>query len=398
MKLEPNDKLNADKEESSRIDPVLRHPKKDNKKTDAAWQRMVAAMQQEQPSAQWAAWDASDSLQQPSTLAAHAKEGKMDQRTSDMEKFHENKTQEKVSRRWMSRGMRRWSAAAAAVLVVAVTLSTPVGNKALASILGQFRMEQVTEVNQEDLEQLFNKIFQDGASEQAINRYGTFRVVTGKENRNDNMKADAAAQSVGFPLVPESITGKQDNYYVSSSNSIEFTLHVNEMNNTMKNLGATYLFPESVDGKKITLTNSPSVHYTIFNNADTDEERREAYADLSQLKAPNITVEDGVDLEEAMKAVLQFPLLPSQVRESLERSQFLTTGNLPLPVITEGTSKEKIISGTKVLITEQSYKTNTTKQATWVKDGIMNQFTINLDKERNQKDFFDQKLEELVHA
>ena len=44
---------------------------------------------------------------------------------------------------------RKWLSGTVAASVLAVTLFTPVGNQALAAILGKFRMEQVTVVQEE---------------------------------------------------------------------------------------------------------------------------------------------------------------------------------------------------------------------------------------------------------
>ncbi|GGA32465.1 hypothetical protein [Paenibacillus physcomitrellae] len=288
---------------------------------------------------------------------------------------------------------RKWTALAAAAAVAAVVTVTPAGNKALASILGQFRMEQVTEVNEKDMEQLFNSVFQSGISDKEINRFGTFTVETGKGY--GELTAQEAIKEAGVPMLPESVTGKQQHIYVSPGSKLSLTMKVNEINKVMKQLGASKLFPSSIDGKTITLESSPIVYYDVALGS------KDIVGNLSQTRVPSVSIDDTADVHEAIEAVIQFPLLPQQLKESLQQSQFLTTGEIPLPVFTEnGTQTQQIAIGqTKVLLNTHHYQDSKQLEAIWVKDGSLYTYNIYVNNEQTGVDQqFRTKLQELVEA
>ncbi|ANS76888.1 hypothetical protein AWM70_21800 [Paenibacillus yonginensis] len=288
---------------------------------------------------------------------------------------------------------RKWTALAAAAAVAAVVTVTPAGNKALASILGQFRMEQVTEVNEKDMEQLFNSVFQSGISDKEINRFGTFTVETGKGY--GELTAQEATKEAGVPMLPESVTGKQQHIYVSPGSKLSLTMKVNEINKVMKQLGASKLFPTSIDGKTITLESSPIVYYNVaLGNKDI-------VGNLSQTRVPSVSIDDTADVHEALEAVIQFPLLPQQLKESLQQSQFLTTGEIPLPVFTQdGTQTQQIAIGqTKVLLNTHHYQDSKQLEAIWVKDDSLFTYSIYINNEQTGAEKqFRTKLQELVEA
>ncbi|WP_339279283.1 hypothetical protein NYE40_02830 [Paenibacillus sp. FSL W8-1187] len=375
-------------------------------RTDRAWERLMQAMEQEPISPAWTELERqaeareealrAEQKEQAAGLARLEEERKMNER---MEETRMDAGTEKTAprARRMSGRARRWMAGAAAAAVVVTAVATPMGNKALAALLGQFRMEQVTEVNEADLQQLFNSVFSEGVSEEAVNRYGEFKVETGS-SRGEMSRAEAE-QAAGFALLPESLAGKQDKIYLSASQNLSIKLDVEEINATMKQLGATKLFPASVDGKKLTLAIGPSVNYSF--------EADGMNLNVQQMKAPVVDVEAGVDLEDAVEAVLQFPLMPEQLKQSLSSSRLLTNGELPLPVFTDGNSKaERLqIGGVPVLVTERNYgDNNLNKEATFVKNGVMTIASMYQNVEegpmtREQAQaWFAKQLEELVGA
>lgn len=274
-----------------------------------------------------------------------------------------------AARRVRNGRMRRWTAAAVVAATVLAVTVTPAGSKALASILGTFRMEKVTEVNQADMEQLFNSVFQSGVTDEQINRYGEFRVKTGTQS--GGYSRDQAEALTGVKLLPESQANDGDTFYVSADSEISLKLNVKEINKTMRQLGATKLFPSSVDGKEVTLVTEPAVNYMVkLNGIDEGVQ-------ISQMKAPKVKVDPSVDVQDALDTVLQFPLLPEALRNSLSAGNLLENGELPLPVMTEGQSTRLEIDGVPVILTENSYGDHYHSwNAIWVKDGIMTTATV----------------------
>lgn len=381
--------------------------------TDAAWQRLMNALEQESQNDYWAQADRSGGMQALAQavpqegFAAYKGQKEFIQAQgpavnegafADAGMKRENATSDSLpaptpSRPRRGRRARKWIALAAAAAVAVTVVITPAGNQALASILGQFRMEQVTEVNEKDMEQLFNSVFQSGISEQEINRFGTFTVETGKDL--GEMSVTEATAAAGVPELPEAVTGKQQHIYVSPDSKLSLKMNVEEINKVMKQLGASKLFPSSIDGKTITLESSPTVYYDVPLGENTIS------GSLSQTRVPSVALDDTADVQEALDAVIQFPLLPQQLKTSLQQSQFLTTGEIPLPVFTEsGAQSEQVAVGqTKVLLNTRHYQNAKQIEATWVKDGVLYNYNVYFNKEQAAtEEQFRTKLQELVEA
>lgn len=361
--------------------------------TDKAWERIRKTLEQEPASAAWealerrtmeagqeglradhavhpapaeelvkaAAGDAARAVQpQPDSTPASGEAAAVSGPAAVMKKAEAPA----AARRVRNGRLRRWTAAAVVAATVLAVTVTPGGSKALASILGTFRMETVTEVNEADMEQLFNSVFQSGITEEQINRYGEFHVKTGTQSGGHSR--DQAEALTGVQLLPGSQTGDGDTFYVSADSEISLKLNVKEINKTMKQLGAEKLFPSSVDGKEVTLVTEPAVNYML--KLDGIDEG----VQISQMKAPKVKVDPSVDVQDALDTVLQFPLLPEALRSSLSAGTLLENGELPLPVVTQGQSTRLEIDGVPVILTENSYGDNYHAwNAIWVKDGIM---------------------------
>jgi len=339
-----------------------------NEQLDDAWLRMQERMKHEPASAQWAAYA------QRSRRAAESKtEHEPPQAANSVHKaFGAASMQlsppadaQGTARRtwsdWLTR-QKRWIAGTAAALVLGVTLATPAGNQVLASLLNQFRMEQITAVEQQDLEKLFNSI---GASESTMNQYGEFAHFSKGEYASystieelqDNIERDI--------WIPDAFRSEeQQNLHigVSPSRTITMKVNVNEINDTMKRLGADKLLPVSIDGKSITLTAGRAISFDLYN-----DETATSYT-LTQQPAPTVSVEAGVPLEEVLEAVLHFPLLPTQLKQDLQQSHMLNNGSAPLPVVLPDGYEAIRIANTKVLVTD-SNATDGYYSAVWENDG-----------------------------
>ncbi|OXM14924.1 hypothetical protein [Paenibacillus herberti] len=382
-------------------------------RTDKAWERLMMTLGEEQPSPAWAKLEQFDD---ESRMINQMEQGRESNREGNITMNNNEKLASvqnegtanglqqvaaaKPRKRRMSGRARGWVAGAAAALVVVTAVATPLGNKALAAILGQFRMEQVTEVRESDLQVLFNSVFTEGVSEEAVSRFGEFKIETGVST-SDKLDQKQAAKMAGFELLPESVTGPQKNFYGDGGRSLQLKLNVGEINKTMKQLGAKKLMPESVDGKNLTLKIEPSVWF----NADANGMN----LNITQQKAPSVEMDSSVGLEDAVDAVVNFPLLPGPLKDSLQNSMLLTNGQLPLPVPTNEDSKsERLqIGGTFVIVSERNYgdNDNYVKEATWVKNGVLTQVSLyvnakeqpDLNKEQVANEFRS-KLQELVGA
>jgi hypothetical protein len=264
---------------------------------------------------------------------------------------------------------RKWVSGIAAASVLAVTLITPAGNQALAAILNKFHMQQMTVVKEDELQQMMNTIFTDGESREAINKFGAISRKSGTINGEYTLK-DAEQLLNRKLIVPSNFDPNNEKVHVLASNDLTMTLKVDEVNKTLKRLGATKLLPSSIDGKPITLKLGEDVSLS----KQVQMNGKSYYYNFSQLAVPVIEVDPSIPVSEALEAVIQFPLIPDSIKYSLKQSGVLDGGNVPLPVVTSGDAEKLTIQGVEVVLTVNIYgnkeagNTSSYYMATWIKN------------------------------
>ncbi|MBB3111883.1 hypothetical protein FHS18_003951 [Paenibacillus phyllosphaerae] len=364
--------------------------KEEQARTAEAWKKLQAKLTAEPMSPKWADWPAA---KQEEAIPMHVQNREHRQATPETNMNERSEPvasadapQRRAPRRKWS-GRRRFGAVAAACVIFGVVASTPLGDKALAAILDQFRMQDVTVVQEEDLRSMYQVFTDDQSLRESMNKYGEFTVERGK-TEGEYTPAEAAKQ-LGYDLIHKELLPANAKVYVSPSETMTFKLNVSEVNQTLKRLGATALLPESVDGKPITLTVPEQVQFNL-NGADSNE-----WAYLSQLKVPFVKVDPSIDVEEAIEAVMNFPLLPDYLKENLKRSRILA-GTIPMPVITGDAKSEKLTVGEHTVVVEEfNYGDNNTRyRATWIQDDQLISFEGG--ERYMEKDAFLSKLKELA--
>lgn len=345
---------------------------------DAAWTKLQSKLAQEPVQPQWSRWSEQMTTGAAAPLTAAitgesaaapslSPEPNIGPRASRPGSDSAGKKTSGSFAVWMQRN-KKWVASAAAVGVIAVTIATPSGNQALAAILNKFRMQQLTVVQEEDLQAILSGAFGDGKERESINKFGTFSQTSGKSV--GEVDASEAAKLLGHKLViPSDYSTKNNNFYVSPTNSITFNMNVDEVNKAMKRLGATKLLPDSVDGKPITLEMGAAVH--LYVPVDPEEKIDSKGYSFTQMTLPTITVDPSIPVAEALDAVLQFPLLPSNLKESLQTAGILQGGSVPLPIIENGQVEKIKVEGMDVIVSTNLYNQGKKAyySATWVKQG-----------------------------
>lgn len=356
--------------------------------TKAAWERLQKQLVKEPVNAQWVRWSKQENeanskkrKENEGSLVTFesAKNANVDSANSYIDKLTGSLLTEFPAKAYKGRLLlnwmkcySKWLSGAVAASVLAVTLFTPVGNLALASILSKFRMEEVTVVQEDDIERMMNGVFTEGRSQDAINKFGIFSHTTGSLNGEYSL-ADAEKLLNRKLIVPKEWNFDQHKLYISPSSEITLTLHVDEINKALQRLGAKKLLPESIDGKPVKLIFGEN----IIISKEVKIEGVLRYTSFSQSTAPAVEVDPSIPLQEAINAVLQFPFLPDYLKDSLKSSGALDNGNLPLPVIAKGTVEKQTIEGIQVLMTQQAFDRsgdskavkNTYYNLTWVKNG-----------------------------
>lgn len=329
--------------------------------TEAAWERFSEKVKEEPVNPVWQKWEnhdwngnaewtaAADASAVPAATAEHAAAAPAER----------TETAKRSKPRW-TKG-RKWTAAVAGTAAAVILLSTPLGSTAMASLLNQFRMEKPTIVQEEDLRSLFYAVAGDGTTSEAINRFGEFTISNG--TLQGELPLGDVSSELGFePVRAEFLPETLEKVYVSPSQRISMKMDVGVINDTMKKLGAETLMPQSVDGREVTLDIPETVSYNLYSE-------KNGWASLMQSNVPVVTVDPGVDVKEALQAILDFPLLPEHLKTSLKQSGVLA-GELPFPVFAaQGNTDQVQIAATTVMLQTQEYGGGDQHSAMWIKNG-----------------------------
>lgn len=359
----------------------------EKQRLDDAWRKMQDRLEKDPPSANWTAF--SEKLRQGAGPASEEERPSADQASQPASPRLSAPpaavphTPRRTWPEWLHR-QRRWLAGAAAAAAFALTLGTPAGNEALASLLSQFRMEQLTVVEEQDLRNLFQSI---GVTDSTMNQYGEFsHASSGEYTTYGSIEAlkEAAGQDI---VVPAWFQGDEQHLSigVTPSRTITMKVKVNEINDTMRKLGADTLLPASIDGKRITLTLGSAIHLDQYRPST------EGYSSLTQRPVPTLAVEEGVPLAEALEAVLRFPLIPAELKQELRQSQVLDSGSAPLPIVMPSGYEPVRIGNTEVLLIDRGAAEGH-YGAAWAKNGRLFTFTGTFP----DRDAFTAALTELV--
>lgn len=364
---------------------------KDKQSTDEAWAKLQSQLASEPVNPRWAAWG-QDTVKESGIL------GNVEEDTSvvyGLTQLEQNLEQDNLTsssgdsvrrpQRLRMNRRRKWGVVAAGVAIFAVVLATPIGNTAMASLLNQFRMEEVTVVNESDLRNIFNQVSEGGGFNESTNQFGEFSSANG--TYIGELPADQLKDTLGYSAKNVALVAGNKNVIVGASQDITLNMKVDEVNKALKRIGAEHLLPESIDGKPITLHLPEIVNY----NLSPDEKH---WAGLSQMNVPVLNIDPSIKVEEALAAVINFPLLPDYLKTSLMQSRTLS-GEIPMPLIA-GENTEQITVGDILVIVDNYENSNgPVYQATWIQNGQL--FNLSGDI-YSSKEKLIAIVEELIHS
>lgn len=373
--------------------------KDENKQLEDAWNKLASRLEEEEMSPKWSAWSmergngpkAAHPLKEDVLKGVLQNEIRGERYDMTDHQNQEKQTAVVKKKHHMKKPVKKWLSIATAAAVAGVMIATPIGDKALAAILNQFRMDEVTVVNEGDVTDFFNSVSGGSNSSDFINKHGSFTNAYGPELNNEKLSLQEIEELTGLTAYENDIFNVES-YYAFTSQTITMKLNINEVNTTMARLGAKELMPESLDGKPITFHIPATLHQ--YYHADTDGE--ELYASLSQQKLPSVEVDPTVSVEEAVKAVLDFPMLPDNLKTAI-KSDSILSGKLPMPVFTDGDAEKVEVKEVPVVIVEQDYVSSTGKPvytATWTQDGVL--FNLSGDSLFDSKDKLLAQVEEMI--
>lgn len=257
---------------------------------------------------------------------------------------------------------RRYVAAACAALVITTCITVEPVKAAIANALSIFRVENVKGINVtlEDLQQIQQK-FSTGQGEVSLDKMGSINL-QGGQKRTSSQEDVKNLPDIDV-IFPAALSSAIPNVNIVEPATIGFTLNVKNVNEIMKSYGAAKLLPDNVDGKtfKVDFASQVNISYRI----------NEKSVVITQTKAPEIIVPEGVNVDEVYNAVVEMPILPQNLQAQL-RSIKDWKNTLYIPVL-ESEMTEVDINGVKGYMYSNKDNSENTPQSRviWSNKGVI---------------------------
>jgi hypothetical protein len=217
-------------------------------------------------------------------------------------------------------------AAAAAVVVLASSLTLAPVRNAVADLLKVFRVQkiQVVSMTTEDLQNIGDAL-QKGQGHIALKSMGDVWV-TGPKSKATTVTLAEAQAALDFPVrLPTAIKGIPK-LKLSSGQTYQFKLKVAAINEMLKYYGSESMLPDAVDGKVFS-AKIPAILVATYGGSTPDpgsgpsglrtSSLDERAIFVGQARSPELVVPEGVDPAKLRDVLLNLPFLPDKVREQL---------------------------------------------------------------------------------
>lgn len=272
---------------------------------------------------------------------------------------------------YMTKYKKFIAAACAALLITACIAIEPV-NAAIANALSIFRVENVKgiTVTLEDLRQIQNQL-SSIEGEISLDKMGSIKKQGGQKRTSSQEDVkNLPDMAVIFPSV---LDNEIPNINVIEPASIEFTLNVKNVNDIIKSYGAAKLLPDNVDGKPFTIyfASQVNINYRINDKSVL----------ITQTKAPEIMVPEGVNVDDVYNAVVEMPILPENLQTQLKSIKDWKN-TLYIPVL-ESEMTEVAINGAKgYMYSNKGDSADTSRsRVIWYNNGVIYVVSGNIDSE-----------------
>jgi hypothetical protein len=286
-----------------------------------------------------------------------------------MERNHNINIKEKGVFSYMLKYKKFVAVACAALVITAGVTIQPV-KAAIESALSIFRVENVKGVNVTlaDIQDIQNKLA-SGQGDINLDKMGSIKMEGGhKKVASKEEVRNLSDVPVAFPAVFNNETPKVS---IVEPASVDFTLNVKNVNQTMKAFGANKVLPDKLDGKtfNVSFASQVTMKYTINNKSIT----------IMQTKTPEIKVPSDVNVDEVYNAVVDMPILPKDLQAQL-RSIKDWKNTLYIPVV-ESEMKEVDINGVKgyMSLSKGNSENSTEAFVIWFDKGIYRAVSGNID-------------------
>lgn len=231
---------------------------------------------------------------------------------------------------------KKITAAACAALLVTTCITVQPVKAAISSVLSIFRVENVKgiTVTLEDIEQIQKQIA-SGKGDISLDKMGSIKIEGGKERSASKEEVKKISE---IPVTfPTAIGNEPSNINITDPGTMYFTLNVKNVNQIMKSFGATKLLPESLDGKtfKVDFAGQVTMNYAVNGKSVT----------VMETRIPELTVPEGVNVDEVYNAVVGMPIFPKNLQTKLKSIEDWKN-TLYIPVV-ESEMTEVDINGVK---------------------------------------------------
>lgn len=200
------------------------------------------------------------------------------------------------------------AAACAAMLVTTCITVEPV-KAAISSALSIFRVENMKgiTVTLDDIQQI-QKQLSSGQGDISLDKMGSVKLQGGK--KRSSSPEDVKKLTDFAVAFPSALSDAAPNINVVEPASMDFTLNAKNVNQIMKSYGATKLLPDNIDGKTFRVDFASQVTMKYSSNDKS--------IIIMQTKSPEITVPEGVNVDEVYNAVIEMPIIPQDLQAQLK--------------------------------------------------------------------------------
>ena len=214
---------------------------------------------------------------------------------------------------WVSRvGLGRIVAAAAALLI-AVSLSFAPVRTFASNLLQVFRVQEVQTVTftQADIQEL-QAALQGAEGHFDLDDLGEIWV-DGEQGMREVTLAEAQA-ALDFEVILPEDQG-EPTLWLAEGATWRFKLDVDSFNTVLESFGSTHLLPDALDGEVFTVVIPDALTADYMQSEDAEEYG--PYLVVGQTRSPELIVPEDVDAAELRDIVLNLPLLPPHLVEQL---------------------------------------------------------------------------------
>jgi hypothetical protein len=279
--------------------------------------------------------------------------------------------------------MKRYRLAAVAgvvVMALAASFSFSSVRSFAGEILTVFRVNKVQTINidPQEIARLQESI-EKGTGQVNIDNFG--KIELSNQQTSEEVSLEQAGQAVDFPVKLPVLAGdyKGPVLQKSSAGRASFTLDIVKANSLLSSLGSQKLLPEELDQKTFTLT-MPVIIGAQYTFGSEDSRLL-----VAQARSPEMSVPEGVSVEQIRDTLLSVPVLPDSLRQQLA-SVNDWQHTILIPNI-DGNSQEVMVNGVQGVFTtavgHSGHKANERNERSlderghnssaliWQKDGVI---------------------------